>query len=60
MNDYHFNLIDSGGLVFRERDTPCDDDWQAEAQARIFLLSQGTRAVEAWTRGRLLYTVARA
>jgi len=59
MDIYHFNLIGPGGQVVRERDTSCVDDWQAEAMARILLLSQGTRAVEAWAQGRLLYTIAR-
>lgn len=59
MDIYHFNLIGSGGQIVRERDTSCVDDWQAEAMARILLLSQGTRAVEAWTQGRLLYVIAR-
>jgi hypothetical protein len=59
MSTYHFNLIDSGGRIVRERDTSCDDDWQAEAMARILLLSQGTRSVEAWAQGRLLCTIER-
>lgn len=59
MDIYHFNLINSGGQVFRERDTSCVDDWQAEAMARILLLSHETCAVEAWTQGRLLYSVKR-
>jgi hypothetical protein len=59
MEIYHFNLIDSGGHVVRERDTSCVDDWQAEAMARILLLSQGTHSVEAWAQGRLLCAVER-
>jgi len=59
MDIYHFNLFDAGGQVVRERDTSCPDDWQAEAMARILLLSQGTRSVEAWRQGRLLCTIAR-
>jgi hypothetical protein len=59
MDIYHFNLIGSRGQVVRERDTSCVDDWQAEAMARILLLSQGTRAVEAWMQGRLLCTIER-
>jgi hypothetical protein len=59
MDIYHFNLIGFGGQVVRERDTSCVDDWQAEAMARMLLLSQGTQSVEAWTQGRLLYVVAR-
>jgi hypothetical protein len=59
MDTYHFNLIDSGGRVHGERETACVDDWQAEAMARILLLSQGTRSVEAWASGRLLCTIER-
>jgi hypothetical protein len=56
---YHFNVIGMGGLVLQERDTSCVDDFQAEAMARILLLSRGTQVVEAWSDGRLLYRVER-
>jgi hypothetical protein len=59
MDVYHFNMIDSGGQLVQERDTACDDNWQAEAMARMLLLSRGTRAVEAWIGGSLLYRIER-
>ncbi|MGH7087984.1 MAG: hypothetical protein ACREFQ_03700 [Stellaceae bacterium] len=55
MGKYHFNLIGDDGLVVRERDTARGDDFQPEAMVRILLLSRGTRAVEAWREGALLY-----
>jgi len=59
MENYHFTVLDAGGNVLRERESDCVDDFQAEAAARIFLLSRGTESVEARTNGRLIYTVAR-
>jgi hypothetical protein len=56
---YHFDLMGSDGAVLGQRDTSIDDDWQAEATARILLLSGGICAVEAWARGRFLYRIAR-
>jgi len=59
MKDYHFIVPGATGYVLRERDTDCVDDFQAEAAARILLLSHGSETVEAWTNGHLLYKVAR-
>jgi hypothetical protein len=57
---YHFNLIDAGGDILSEKVESCIDDWQAEATARILILSRGAQAVEAWSEGRLLYRVERS
>jgi hypothetical protein len=59
MENYHFTVLGAGGLVLRERDADCVDDFQAEAAARILLLLRGTVVVEARTNGRLLYSVVR-
>jgi hypothetical protein len=59
MENYHFTVLGAGGHVLGERDADCVDDFQAEAAARIMLLSRGTVVVEARTNGRLLYSVAR-
>jgi hypothetical protein len=59
MENYHFTILGTDGHVLRERDTDCVDNFQAEAAARILLLSRGTEVVEAWTHDRLLYKVAR-
>jgi hypothetical protein len=61
LETYRFNFIDSDGKILRERSVSCDNHWQAEAMARICLLS-GERtidSVEAWDSERVLYRAAR-
>jgi hypothetical protein len=58
---YRLNFIDSAGNILRERSVSCDNHWQAEAMARICLLSgePAIDAVEAWDSERVLYRAAR-
>jgi len=55
LDNYHFRIIGDHGTAVRQRDVCCVDDFQAEAMVRILLLSPGTRLVEAWFDGRVLY-----